>query len=224
MTGHPIEIFYCEQNSPEWDALRAGLVTASELQCIIAASSEKKGRKSYMERLAGEIITGAPAENFSNHAMARGHLMEDEVRRNYGFMNDVEPKRIGFVRKGRVGCSPDSFIGEDGVLEIKTAAPAVLIPKLDKDEFPNEHKAQCQGILWITGREWVEIEVAPVVRVPTAPGEPWAYRVATEMRSLVKRAYREEAYIANLARETAAFISELDAMVARHKVGQRAAA
>jgi hypothetical protein len=36
---------------------------------------------------------------------------------------DVEPQRIGFLKRGRVGCSPDSFIGNDGLHEIKTKIP-----------------------------------------------------------------------------------------------------
>ena len=52
--------------------------------------------------------------------MERGRLQEDDARRLYAFMADVDPVRVGFIRAGRRGCSPDSLIGEDGGLEIKT--------------------------------------------------------------------------------------------------------
>ena len=34
--------------------------------------------------------------------------MEDAARELYAFVKDVEPRRVGFIRNGGAGCSPDT--------------------------------------------------------------------------------------------------------------------
>jgi hypothetical protein len=157
-----IEIIECEQGSPEWFQVRLGLPTASNFAVIMASGrsgGESKTRDKLMKQLAGEILTGEVAEGFSNAAMERGKMMEDEARKLYAFTRQVEPKRVGFVKNGIMGCSPDSLIGDDGALEIKTQAPHLLIDTLTKGTFPPEHKAQCQGTLLVTERKWIDLMV-----------------------------------------------------------------
>lgn len=195
-----LEIFDdIEQGTDAWRQLRCGLPTASEFSSILAKGkngAESKTRLSYMRRLAAEIITRQPGETFESAAMVRGREMEAEARDFYAFMRDADPQAVGFIRNGRKGCSPDSLLGNDGMLEIKTQRADLLIETILKDEFPSEHKAQCQGQLWIAGREWIDIAVY-------WPGMPF----------FVKRATRDEAYIQELADAVSAFNNELDAMV-----------
>ena len=196
-----LEILDCEQGSDTWRLARAGIATASEFSTILAngrGGAESKTRKTYLRKLAGEIITGDPMENYSNGYMDRGHALEDEARQTYAFLTDCEPKQVGFIRNGRAGYSPDSLIGENGLLEIKTKAPHLLIEAIEADKFPAEHVAQCQGGLWITGREWIDL----VCFFPKMP-------------VFIKRAHRDEAFIQRLASEVAAFTDELDALVAK---------
>lgn len=196
-----MRILDCEQGSPEWFAARAGLPTASEYATILAKGRDggaSKTRRSYMLRLAGEILTGEPAETYSNEHMKRGKELEPEARNLYAFQADVEPVEVGFIRNDQTGASPDSLIGDDGALEIKTKLPALLIDCLLRDEFPAEHKAQCQGVLWVAERAWIDI----AVYWPSLP-------------LFTKRAFRDEAYISNLASAVDAFNSELHEVVER---------
>jgi len=152
-----MQIIDCEQGTPEWFAARAGIPTASEFHTVMAVGP--KGGKSatrvaYLNKLAGEILTGEAMTNYVSPDMERGKLMEDEARDLYAFMNDIEPGRVGFIRNGDAGCSPDSLIGADGGLEIKSAAAHVQIERILKAELPSEHKAQVYGTLWLTGRKW----------------------------------------------------------------------
>jgi hypothetical protein len=191
-----IEIIDCPQNSDEWKEARRGVPTASEFSSILA-KGEGKTRRSYMLRLAGEILTGQAAEGFETADTIRGHEMEPEARRLYAFMTDSEPQLVGFIKNGPKGCSPDALIGDKGLLEIKTKKPALLIDVLLKGEFPPEHKAQCQGALWVTEREWIDLAVY-------WPGLPL----------FITRATRDEPYIANLSKAVDAFNEELDSIVA----------
>lgn len=207
-----MNILTCEQGSEEWFRARMGMPTASEFATVMASGKgggESKTRRTYMLKLAGEILTGEPMENYTNGHMERGKIMEDEARDFYSFMTDAEPQRVGFIVNGRKGCSPDSLIGDKGMLEIKTALPHILIDRLLRDEFPPEHKAQCQGQLWVAEREWIDIAVY------------WP-----KLPLFVKRAFRDEDYIAKLTVAVSEFNDELAETVdriQRHK-GQRAAA
>lgn len=205
-----MQIFDCEQNSEEWLLARCGIPTASEFATVLAkgrGGGDSKTRQTYLYKLAGEVITGQPMEGFSNAHTERGHAMEAAARNLYAFMTDAECERVGFIRNGRKGASPDSLIGKNGLVEIKTKLPHLLIEALLRDDFPPEHKAQCQGQLWVSEREWIDIAVY-------WPGMPL----------FVKRAHRDEAYIRDLASAVDQFNVELDMIVDRVRAFDRAEA
>lgn len=187
-----IEIIDCEQNTPEWSLARLGIPTASNFAAL-RAKGEGKTRRSYMMKLIGEIMTGEPCESYSNGHMERGHEMEPDARNLYAFRMDVEPIRVGFVRNGRTGASPDSFIDANGVAEIKSKLPHLQAEVLLANRLPPEHVAQCQGILWVCEREWVDF-VSYWPRMPL----------------FVKRVYRDEVYIKGLADDVDLFLREMD--------------
>lgn len=193
----PPEIIQCEQNSAEWYTARLGIPTASEFAAVMA-KGEGKTRLAYMRKLAGEIITGEPAEGYNNAAMDRGKVMEADARAEYEFVTGNEVTLVGFVRNGRAGASPDGLIYPHGTLELKTKFPHLLIECIERGELPPEHRAQVQGALWITEREFCDF-------VAYWPGMP-LFRV---------RVPRDDGYIANLAGEVARFCDDLDAMVDR---------
>ena len=195
-----IVIHDCEQGSETWFRIRMGMPTASEFATVMAAAKdgkERKTRNTYMRKLAGEIITGEPMESYRNADMDRGKVMEAEARNFYAFTSNEVIQRVGFVTNGdRRGCSPDSLIGTSGMLEIKTAAPHILIEKIEADKFPPEHVAQCQGNLMVAEREYIDIAIY------------WP-----KMPMFVKRAYRDESYIYKMSAEIDAFNAELHELV-----------
>jgi len=196
-----IQISLCDQGSPEWQGLRLGIPTASAFAAIMAkgrGNAESRTRQSYLYKLAGELITGQPMEGFTNVHMERGKALEDEARTTYTFLTEAHCERVGFVRNGRKGASPDALVGADGLLEIKTKLPHLLIEALLRGEFPPEHKAQCQGQLWITERAWVDLVIY-------WPGLPM----------IITRAWRDEGFIHELAQAVDAFNTELDGIVDR---------
>lgn len=195
------EIIDCEQNSDEWTRARMGIPTASMFATVLAKGKDggaSKTRQTYLHKLAGEIITGEPSENYYNAHMERGHVMESEARDLYCFVHDAPLARVGFVKRGLCGCSPDSLIGDDGILQIKTAFPHILIEHILADKFPPEHMAQCQGELFVTDRQWLDIAIY------------WP-----KMPLFVKRIKRDEDYIAKLVHAIDDFNYELNVIVTR---------
>jgi hypothetical protein len=190
-----IQIHRCEQGSEEWFSVRAGLPTASEFATIMAkgrSGGESKTRRTYMLKLAGEILTGEPMDSYSNAHMERGKELEPDARELYAFLRDCDPECVGFIQNGNKGCSPDSLIGADGMAEIKTKLPHLQIDVLLHGELPPEHRAQCQGALWVAEREWLDF----VSYWPTLP-------------LFVKRIHRDEAYIKEIAAAVDQFNAEL---------------
>lgn len=192
-----LSIINCLQGSPEWRLARCGIPTASEFSTCLASGKgggPSKTRRTYMLKLLGERITGEPAESYTNHHMLRGNMMEEEARSMYALLEDVEPVTVGFVRNDRVGASPDSLIGESGLLEIKTNLPHIILDLIfSDDKFPTEHIAQIQGQMWVTEREWCDLICY------------WP-----KLKPFVKRVYRDEAYIKSLASGVFKFCDELD--------------
>lgn len=194
-----IRIVDCVQGTEEWFRARAGMPTASEFCTVMAkgkGGGDSKTRRTYMLKLAGEILTGEPMEHYSNHHMDRGKEMEAEARDLYAFMKDVDPLQVGFIINGAKGCSPDSLIGDDGMAEIKTKLPHLQIDCLLSRGVPAEHKAQCQGALWVCEREWIDF----VSYWPKLPLH-------------VERTYRDEPYIKEMSAAVDQFNDELNELV-----------
>lgn len=192
-----------EQGTEEWFLARRGIPTASNFATIMAKGRDggaSKTRKTYLYKLAGEVITGQAAESFSNSHTERGHVMEDEARKYYEFVKDVEVKQVGFITNGKAGYSPDFLVGYDGLGEIKSKAPHILLEVLEKDKFQPEHWAQCQGGLWVAEREWIDqINYWPNMPTP------------------IFRAYRDEEYIIQIEEAVDRFNDELAALVEKWK-------
>ena len=192
-----------EQGTPEWCAARAGIPTASEFGAVISkgrGAEPSKTRRTYMLKLAGERITGEVVEGYSNAHMERGKVMEDEARDLYVFMRDIQVQRVGFIRHDvlRAGVSPDSLIGDDGMLEVKTKLPHLQLEVLLDGTLPAEHKAQVQGAMLVSGRAWCDF----VSYWPKLP-------------PLIVRVERDETYIDTLRTAIQQFHLELDELVAR---------
>lgn len=187
-----VEFYYdVEQGSKLWFELRRGIPTASCFADILA-KGEGKMRRRYMMDLLGERLTGEPVESFSNKHTERGHLLEPEARELYSFLKNAEPVQVGFARSGDIGASPDSLIGNDGLLEIKTKLPRLQAEVLLANILPPEHKAQVQGQLMVCEREWTDFV------------SYWP-----KMRPFIHREYRDEKYIKNLQTEIGKFLEEL---------------
>lgn len=192
------EIIACEQGTPEWFEARLGMPTASRFKDVMARG-DLKMRSKYLRQLAGEIMTGEPMETYTNPKMERGREQEHDLRLRYASEYEVDVAQIGFMKMNpqlcRTGCSPDGLIGDDGMIEIKSAEPHVLIEYLQGKSL-YDHMHQVMGQLWISGRKWCDL----VIGYPKMP-------------LCVTRVERIDTSIAGLAGEIKAFNRDLDELV-----------
>jgi len=189
------------QGSPEWLHARIGIPTASCFDKIITPAKLQfsKSSESYAWQLIAEQVLRAPMDDVSSAFMERGTDMERRAVSFYELQRDMGTQPAGFCLRDdrRVGCSPDRFVGADGLLEIKVpSAKAHIGYLLDEDGIG--YKAQCQGQLWVCEREWIDtLSYHPVL--PSA---------------LVRQA-RDEVFIAALAAAVQQFLAMLDDMKER---------
>jgi len=204
MTAARYQIIECEQGSPEWREARRGLPTASRYGDVLA-QGQGKMRNKYRRQLAAEIVSGKVMKTYSNAHMERGKEEEDEILMKYAFETDAKLQKVGFLRYTLMptGCSPDGLVGNDGMVEVKSMLPELLVELHETGKIPTEHIPQVQGGLWITGRTWCDLVLG-------SPGLP----------SIVHRIPRDEPYMAGLQRELQYFIEEVD-QLAKFLEGKR---
>lgn len=158
-----LKIIDCVQGSPEWLKARLGIPTASNFDKIMTNSgAQSKQRQKYLYQLAGEAVTGEYVQGYKSPAMQRGNELEDEARKLYAFIKQVEVKQVGFCHLDlaglSAGCSPDGLIGDNGLLEIKCPNMTTHIEYLlTPAKLGDDYWSQVQGQLYVTDRDWVHV-------------------------------------------------------------------
>ena len=194
-----------EQGSPEWHELRRGVITASRFKDVMAKGAGKT-RKSYMVELAAEILSSEVNHLEPNKYMQWGTETEPKAREYYEFVSDNTVKEVAFIKHATLNCgvSPDGLIDDNGGIEIKCPKTTTQIETFLSGKMPSSHKAQVQGCLWVSGREfWDFVSFDP--------------RIDGESSYFIERIYRDEEYIKELEAAVIAFDEELQQMVLKLK-------
>lgn len=190
-----------EQRTDEWYAARVGKATASRFGDIMAytKSGESASRKNYRAQLVIERITGEREPGYTTAPMQWGIDNEPTARLAYMSETGNEVVEAPFMEHGvlQAGASPDGFVGDEGLLEIKCPNSATHIETLRKHKVPSLYMAQIQGQLWITGRLWCDF----VSFDPRLPGNAQLF---------ILRVKRDDLYIEDLEEQVANFLEEVD--------------
>jgi putative phage-type endonuclease len=190
-----------EQGTDAWKAQRLGKVTASRVSDVIAKikTGYSTSRTNYAAQLVCERLTGTAAENYTNAAMAWGTEKEPEARAAYEFMRNVDVVAAGFVDHPNIeesGASPDGYVGEDGLIEIKCPISATHIETLLSGKIPDKYVVQMLWQMACTGRQWCDY-------VSFDP------RLPAHLQLFVKRLHRNDPRIEELEAEVKGFLVEV---------------
>ena len=148
-----------EQNGPEWDLLRVGKITSSSLAKVMANYGKAFGdpaRKYATEIALGQITEQVASSNYSNAHMERGHIEEQFARAEYEDRYFSAVTNGGFFERDDIGCSPDGLVGDDGMVEIKSAIPSIHYARIAKQSYDAAHKWQLVSNLKISERDWID--------------------------------------------------------------------
>ena len=193
-----------EQGTEEWLKDRAGIPTASNFSKIVTgAGKPSTSANTYMHQLLAEHWLGGPIdENDSNHWMERGLELEADAADLYEFMTDNAVSETGFCFKDDqklAGASPDRFVDDKGLLEIKCPKASTLVGYILKGGLPAKYKQQVQGQMWICEREWCDFFV-----------------YHPEMKPLLVHVERDDKFIKQMADMIEVFIEDM--LEAREKL------
>ncbi len=195
------------QGSLEWLKERAGKVTASRVADVVARTKSGWGasRANYMAQLIAERLTGEVAESYTNAAMQWGIEQEESARTAYEFFTNATVDPAPFVPHPSIaetGASPDGYVGDVGLVEIKCPNTATHIDTLLGATVPAKYVTQMQWQMACTGRQWCDF----VSFDPRMPGS---------MNIWIERVKRDDEMIASLESDVGEFLSELRDKVAR---------
>lgn len=200
-------IIECEQQTPEWLAVRIGRVTASRVCDVLATLKDPKkesaDRRNYRNELVCETLTGLTEENYVNAAMEWGIENEPLARAAYEMTTDLSVDPVGFAVHPSIelfGASPDAMVGEDGVLEIKCPQTATHLNWMLRGEVPAEHKAQMYSEMACTGRRWCDFV-------------SYDRRLPKHLRLFVRRLEWDDAAIAEIETKVTEFLGEVKQVV-----------
>ena len=194
-----------EQRTEEWFNQRLGKVTASAIANVIAKTKTgvSASRENYSTQLTLERLTGQQAEFYTNSAMEWGTATEPQARQHYELYRDVFVDEVGFITHPTIemsGASPDGFVGEEGLVEIKCPESKTQMETLLNQKVPTKYIPQMQWQMACTGRKWCDF-------VSFDP------RMPENLQIFVQRVERNDEYIKMLEEEVIAFLSEIDKKV-----------
>jgi predicted phage-related endonuclease len=194
------------QRSPEWFLARAGRLTGSMADTIIAkgrSGAESVGRRDYRLQLAAERLTGIPQEGgYVNADMQRGIDLEPVALNAYEAATGNMVNTYGFLSCDEVmaGCSLDGGIdGLEGILELKCPKTATHVGYLrNPDSLLQAYVCQVTHNLWVSGAKWCEIM-------------SFDDRLPKPLQTVIVHVNRSEQVILEYAQHALQFLLEVDA-------------
>lgn len=192
------------QRSPEWFQARLGNPGASEIDNIITSEGKvSKSRTDFLYTLAAQRVRNKADEGFQSQAMLNGNIKEDEARRYFEFINDVEIEQCGMIYKDeRKLChaSPDGLISTDCGIEIKCPLAKTQAKYLIENKLPTQYVVQIQSSLYMSERAYW-----------------WFLSYCDGMKPLIIKVEPDKAFIAKLEVEIELFNRELAEICERIK-------
>jgi exodeoxyribonuclease (lambda-induced) len=208
-----VKIFTDPQGSDAWKEARRGVLTGSKAKDMRdykapTAAQKKEGLMrgepsskliGYARDTAREIVGGYVPPIFTNDAMRTGTEQEPIARRAFERRTGDLVLEAGFITTddARFGVSVDGFIGDDGIIEIKTAVSSNTLFDSFVTGDVSEYRDQCLMAMWLTGRKFVKVVL-------------WAYDLEA-MR--IVTITRDDNEIEELERDLLQFKARVDANV-----------
>ncbi len=148
------------QRSPEWIAIRAPRIGASEIGAYMAKGVKGQylaGRKEVEKKIAYAKAFGVPFEGYVNSAMQAGIDNEDFIAKQYAQRQGVEVTKVGCAFNEWLVASPDrAIIGQNGGVEIKWLYDKEFAELLLTGFPKNEHYDQMQAQMLAFGWDFVD--------------------------------------------------------------------
>jgi hypothetical protein len=160
---------WIEQGSDEWDRIRVGRFTASEIWKLIVdpktVADKQAGKLSetalgYVGDKVGEVLTGQCKQQGYAYPLIYGTEKEPEARELFIEKTGFTCEQVGFFTyTDHAGGSPDGFVNDNAILEIKCPYESakqvdylMLTDQWDLKRMFRDYYWQCQANMMFTER------------------------------------------------------------------------
>lgn len=180
---------WIDQDSAEWDQVRLGRFTASELHRLMEPAKREmtpeelkkrppKGTPgasaklisdhsklsdaalTYINEKVAEVLTGQAKQQGYAFPLIWGLDHEDEAVEYFSKVTGLETERVGFFKyTDHAGGSPDRFVSDESILEVKCPHDSVnqvkylmLTDQFDVRRMHFDYWVQCQANMLFTDR------------------------------------------------------------------------
>lgn len=145
-----MQVYNFPQNTPAWQQIRLGKLTASHAQAI---GNNGKGLQTLCKTCAFELINGFSLASYKSNAMERGQRLEDDARKAFECKTGKRVHQVGFVQFSALsGCSPDGLVEDDVLIEIKALTDKIFRAYSINGKINSSHWWQMQLQMLQTGR------------------------------------------------------------------------
>jgi putative phage-type endonuclease len=192
------------QTDPAWLPARRGKLTASRMADAMARlknGNEAEARRKLRMELLAERLTGQQMPTYVSSAMQRGLDYEQQAREELEEALGLIAMPARLVEHPTIAdfaATPDGFIGDDALLEIKVPLPATFVSYVLDGETPGDYIPQMTAQLACARRKKVYF----AAYCPEAP---------KRSRLFVREFEPVNGMIEKVEREAAQFLDELRA-------------
>jgi putative phage-type endonuclease len=120
-----MRIYNFQQGSYEWDKIRCGTFTASEIHKLMGAKGLGETGITYIREKVAETLTGQSNDFFENAAMKHGKDLEPTAKEYYEIAFSEKINNVGFIMPDN---SEDYGVSPDGILEGKNKGIEIKCP------------------------------------------------------------------------------------------------
>lgn len=163
--NNPNENVYGQDEISDWQVQRLGKFTSSRIGDLMTSGRGKDKfwgdtAMNYIYEKVAELMTGVPHYIPENRAMDWGNEYEAEAIEKYNQTREEQAEHMGktFIQFNELcGGSPDAFVGEDGILEVKCPYnSANHIKTFITNEIDKKYLYQCHGNMLFSNRQWCD--------------------------------------------------------------------
>lgn len=159
---------WVQQGTPEWDQIRVGRFTASEIWRLMVDpktnAAKEAGQLSettltYISEKVAEVMTGQCKQQGYAFPLVWGTEKEPEAREKFAAKGYTVEQVGFFTYTDHAGGSPDGFVNDDAILEIKCPYDSakqldylMLTDQWDLKRMCRDYYWQCQANMLFTER------------------------------------------------------------------------
>lgn len=199
-----------EQRTPEWLQMRVGCCTGSRIIDVTkrlqkASNGKKAGdyakaHDDYMWELVCERLTGRSMDHYVTPYMEDGIQNEPLARAAYEIATNFDVRPVGLAMHPSIkwfASSPDSLVGNDGLLEIKCLKSNNHLDIVRSGQIPEEYMPQMMAEMACAEREWCDFVAFDPLMPP-------------KLQLFGRRFYRDDKLIAMMESEVESFLAEVE--------------